>query len=385
MAKLTAGVIGTGFMGKAHVEAIRRSGLGKVVAIAGAEEEITRETAKELGIERPYSDHMELAKDPDIQVIHNCTPNHFRFPISRVALTAGKHVVSEKPIAMDSREARLLLSAAQRSGGVNAVMFNYRCYPIVEQVRKMVKSGDLGEVYAVHGGYLQDWLLYETDYNWRVESALGGATRAISDIGAHWFDRVQFILGVKITEVTADLRTVLPVRKKSVTTVGTFGRSTTPRHVDIHVATEDYGSILIRFENEVRGAVTLSQVSAGRKNRLFFQIDGSERSVAWDQDQPGVLWCGYRDRPNEFEPKQVKDSKRKSHSPTYHRAGFGNEWADAVTAVVRRVYRYIGSGKKPGRDATNFPTFAEGYEAAVLVDRILNSSRQKRWVKINIT
>jgi predicted dehydrogenase len=379
---IKAGVVGTGFMGPVQVEAIRRGGMGEVIAIASSSMKSAEAKASELSIDRAYGSYMDLIRDGDVQVVHNCTPNHLHFPINRAIMAAGKHVVSEKPVAMDSREARLLLSAAERSGGVTAVTFNYRHYPMIARLRKMLQAGELGRIYAVHGSYLQDWLLHETDYNWRVDAALGGATRAVADIGSHWCDLVEFITNLRIVEVTADLKTFLPVRKKSVSTVGTFGRSDTPRQVDVRVATDDYASMLLRFQNGVSGALTVSQVSAGRKNRLFIQIDGSEKSVAWDQEQAEVLWFGHRDRPNEFIPKEAV--KRKAKPYANYPPGHGEAWADGVKNFIQEVYQYIAKRKKPGRDAANFATFADGYRAAVLVDKILLDSRQRRWTKTNV-
>lgn len=382
MTKIRAGVAGTGFMGMAQVEGIRRSGMAEIVAIAGPSKEEAEKKAKELGIESVYADCMELAKDPDIEILHNCTPNNLHFPINRIALTEGKHVISEKPLAMDSREGRLLLGAAERSGMVSAIMFNYRNYPMVARFRELVQGGDLGEIYAVRGSYLQDWLLYDADYSWRVEAALGGATRTVTDLGSHWLDLAQTITGLKITQVMADLQTVVPVRKKSVTTVGTFGRSITPRDVDIQVENEDWGTVLLQFEDNVKGSLTISQVSAGRKNQFSIQIDGSKKSVAWDQEQPDVLWYGYRDRKNEFEPKKAKATKVDSYA--HYPAGYGEAWANSVKDFMCSVYQYIADGKKPGRDPAEFATFADGMESSTLIDKILNSSRQRRWVKTDL-
>ncbi len=382
MRKLKAGVIGTGFIGPVHVEGIRRSGLGEVIAIAGSSEKKAQAKAAELGIERAYGNYMELIKDEDVQVVHTCTPNNLHFPINRAALASGKHVVSEKPLAMDSREAKLLLSAAERSQGVNALMFNYRHYPMVAQLREMVQEGELGKIYAIHGSYLQDWLLYETDYNWRVEPELGGATRVVADIGSHWCDLIQFITGLKISNLTADLCTFLPNRKKSISAVGTFGRASTPHHVDVRVSTEDYASVLFRLQDGAPGALTISQMSAGRKNRLYFQIDGSVKSAAWDQEQPEALWIGHRERPNEVMLKDPATLSKDAIQYAHYPPGHGEAWADAIKNFMRDVYKYILDGKKRGREPFSFATFADGYRASVIIDKIRLSSRQKRWMKI---
>ncbi len=384
MTKLKAGVIGTGFMAGVHVESIRKSGMGDVIAIAGVSEEEAKEKAAELGVERAVGNYMDLIRDPDVAVVHNCTPNNLHFPINRATLAENKHVISEKPVAADPREARLLLGAAERSSAVNAVMFNYRHHQVIEKLRTRVQGGELGEIFAVHGNYLQDWLLFDTDYNWRVDADLGGSTRAVAELGSHWCDLVQHVLGLKITEVIGDLRTFLPIRQKSISTVGTFGRASTPRLVSVHVGTDDYASVLLRFQNGVSGTLTVSQVSAGRKNDLFFQIDGSKGSAAWNQEQPDAPWFGHRDRPNELPPKKGKSAKSKAPSHGHFPAGEGDAWSVGVDNFIREVYQYIGKGKKPGRDPAGFATFEDGYQAVVIADKIFGSSRQGRWAKTNV-
>ncbi len=388
MKKLCAGVIGTGFVGPAHVEAVNRCGYGEVIAIAGSSEEKARAKASELQIKRAYGNYMDLIKDEDIQVIHNCTPNNLHFPINKAILAAGKHVISEKPLAFDLREAKLLMAAADRSSVVHAVVYNYRHYPLVAQLREMIQSGELGTIYSIHGSYLQDWLLEETDYSWRVDAQIGGASRAVADIGSHWLDLAQFVLGQPITEVVGDVRTFLPVRKKSSSAVGTFGRSTSPHHISVRVSTEDYASVLLKFQNGMPGALTISQMSAGRKNRLFIQIDGSLKSAAWDQEQPEVLWIGKRNQPNEEllkDPHLLKGSASKyAHYP----AGHGEAWADGLKNFMCDVYQYIstrsGGRKKREKEAPPFATFSDGLNATVLVDKILASSRQRRWMKTGL-
>lgn len=385
MKTVKAGIIGTGFAGAAHLEAVRRCRLGEVIAIGGAsEEKPASEQASELSVERAYENYLDLIKDPDVEVVHNCAPNKFRFPVNRTVLTMGKHVISENPMANDSREARLLLNATERTGSVHAVVSNYRNYSAVSRLRSMVQTGELGQIYALHGHYLQDWLLYETDYNWRVDTEMGGRARAVSDLGSAWSDLAQFITGLKILEVLGDLKTFVPVRKKSVTTVGTFGRLTSPRLIDMYVTTEDYGSVLLHFEGDVRGAVTFSHVSAGRKNRLFIQVDGSKKSVAWDQEQPDLVWTGNRDQPNET--MREKGEKKLFEPRLEYPPGFGRPWADALVDFFDAVYERIAeqAKKKRSKRPPDFATFVDGYRAVVLVDKILLSNRQGRWAKVNV-
>ena len=378
MAALKTGIIGTGFMAAIHTESVNKSGLGEVIAISGPSDDVAKAKARELGIQRPYDDYMDLIRDNDIEVIHNCTPNYLHFPINRAVLTANTHIISEKPLATDSREARLLLGAAERSSAVNAVMFNYRHHPIVQELKALVQSGELGDIYSVHGSYLQDWLLLETGYSWRVDSDIGGPTRVVADLGSSWLDVAQFVTGQRITEVVGDMQTFIPVRQKSVSTVGTFGTSSTPRLVSVRVGTEDYASALFRFEKGTRGALTLSHVSAGSKNQLYIQIDGSKKSAAWDQEQPDTISFGYQDRPNENPPKKGKQRvKPYDHFP----AESTDAWGIGVDNFLHEVYKYIAAGKNPKRDPAPFTTFQDGYESVVLTDRILDSNRQGRWTK----
>jgi len=381
MAVLKTGIIGTGFMAAIHTECVNKSGLGEVIAISGPSDEAAKAKARELGIQRPYDDYMDLIRDNDIEVIHNCTPNSLHFPINRAILAANRHVISEKPLAADAREARLLLGAADRSSAVNAVMFNYRHHPVVRQLKALVQDGELGEIYSVHGNYLQDWLLLETDYSWRVDSEIGGSTRVVADLGSAWLDLAQFVTGQRITEVVGDMQTFIPVRQKSVSTVGTFGVSTTPRLVSARVGTEDYAAVLFRFENGSRGALTLSHVSAGRKNHLYIQIDGAKKSAAWNQEHPETIWFGYQDRPDENPPKRSgKKVKHYGHFP----AEITDAWGIGVEKFLQEVYKYIADGKNPKRDPAPFTTFQDGYESVVLTSRVLDSNRQGRWIKTGL-
>ncbi|HJN66874.1 MAG TPA: Gfo/Idh/MocA family oxidoreductase, partial [Pirellulales bacterium] len=199
--KIAAGIIGTGFIGPAHVEAARRLGNIEFIAIAEANEELARLKAEALSIDRAYGDYRQLLADPDVQVVHNCTPNHLHYQVNKDILASGKHVISEKPLAMTSTESRELVELAKTSGLIHAVDFNYRYYPLVQHARQMVQQGELGDVYALHGSYLQDWLYLATDWNWRLEPELSGESRAVADVGSHWCDLLQFITGETITRV----------------------------------------------------------------------------------------------------------------------------------------------------------------------------------------
>ncbi|RFU64417.1 gfo/Idh/MocA family oxidoreductase [Peribacillus saganii] len=384
MEKIKVGVIGTGFIGPTHIEAIRRLGFVEVVALAGSSQESAEKKAAELGIPKAYGDFRDMLKDSEIQVVHNCTPNNLHFEINREIILAGKHVLSEKPLAMDSKESAELLALAQEHGVVHGVNFNYRQFPSVQNLHAKIGHGDLGKVNLVHGSYLQDWLLYETDYNWRLAPEVGGKTRAVADIGSHWCDTVQYVTGKKIVEVFADLATVIPVRKKPMSNVATFGAQNTEEVIyeDVPIHTEDYASVLVRFEDGSKGVFTVSQVSAGRKNRLSFEISGSKSSAFWNQEEPEKLWIGHRDNPNEMLLADAALFSPEARSAIHHPGGHNEGWPDALKNMMLNYYTFIREGKDPAKDKTNFATFEDGHISMCITDAILESHQQQKWVKV---
>jgi predicted dehydrogenase len=299
MTEIKVGIAGTGFIGPAHLEGLRRNNI-KVIGLAEATPELAKEKAAQLGIEKSFGSFDEMLKDPEITAVHLATPNLLHFPQAKAALLAGKHVVCEKPLAMNTSESAELVKLAAEKNLVNAINFNLRFYPINYHARSMVQAGEIGTVFTIHGSYLQDWLLFETDWNWRLEPGQGGTLRAVADIGSHWLDLTTFITGLKIESVMADFKTFIPVRKKPKKAIETFtGKMLTPSdYEDKPISTEDYASILLRYENDARGVVTVSQVSAGRKNRLSYEIDGSKASLAFESEHPNELWIGHREKPS---------------------------------------------------------------------------------------
>lgn len=378
---INVGIAGTGFIGPAHLEALRRNHI-KVSGLAEETADLCRKKAAELGIPTAYACFQDMIADPDITVVHLATPNYLHFPQAQAALMAGKHVICEKPLAMNSDESAQLVRLAAEKNLVNAINFNLRFYPIVHHARSLVQSGELGTVYSIHGSYLQDWLLLETDWNWRLEPGLGGTLRAVADIGSHWLDLTTFITSLKVSEVMADFSTFIPVRKKPSKPIETFtGKMLKPDdYVDQPIATEDYASILLRYENGARGVLTVSQVSAGRKNRLYFEIDGSKSSVAFESERPNELWIGHRDRPNELllkDPSLLSEEARKIASyPGGHNEGF----PDTFKQLTAKVYAYMRAGNFDA--APDFPTFADGHYELVLCEAIEKSAREGNWVKI---
>ena len=377
---INVGIIGSGFIGPAHIEALRRLGFVQVVALCDGSLSQAREKAQALNVPHAYGSVEELLAHPNLQVVHNCTPNHLHAQINRQILRAGKHVFSEKPLCMTAEEARELVTLAEEADVVHGVSFVYRQFAMVRQAASMMRAGSIGRLFATHGSYLQDWMLLETDYNWRVESALGGASRAVADIGSHWCDTVQFVTGRRITEVMADLAIVWPTRKANVAGSQTFTHDSNARYEDKPVSTEDFGSVLFRFDDGSKGSFRVSQVSAGHKNGLTFEINGSEQSVAWDQEMPQQLWVGHRAQANQIlsdDPALMnRDVADSAHFPGGHIEG----WPDAFKNMMAQFYRAVQAGKMPEQPL--FATFHDGANVMYIIDAIVKSHQQQRWVRV---
>jgi predicted dehydrogenase len=384
MSKIKVGIIGTGFSATSQLEALRRLPNVEIVAVASSNKEKAEKKASEFGIPKAYGTVTELIQDPEVEAIHNCTPNDLHFSINREVLLAGKHLLSEKPLAMNSEQSHELAELAAKGSVVSGVCFNYRHYPLVQEARSALAGGEYGRVNLVYGGYIQDWLLYDTDYNWRLDPERNGASRAIADIGSHWCDTVQHILGRKIVEVFADLKTVHPTRKKSTGQVSTFTSSHMDQHEEIPITTEDYGSVLVHFEGGVNGVFTVSQVSAGRKNRLHFEIAAETATLAWDQEEPNRLWIGKRNEPNREllrDPSLLSPSAAPlAHYPGGHQEG----WPDGLKNLFIDFYAAVGRNKAGEHHAegSTFASMEDGHRIMRLIDAILESHQSKKWVQI---
>jgi predicted dehydrogenase len=380
------GLVGPGFVGMHHIDAVRRLGFVDVVAIADVDEALAREKASALGIRKAYGSFDALAADPDVDVIHNTTPNHLHGAVIRAALAHRKHIVSEKPLASSASEAGALWSEAVDAGVVHAVTFNYRGNPLVQQARAMVARGDIGSVHFVHGGYLQDWLLKPTDYSWRLEPDQGGASSAFADIGSHWCDLAQHVTGSAIVEVMADLATVVPTRYRPVRSPQAFAKGGNDARESFRVKSEDLATILVRFENGARGCATIGQVCAGHKNDLWIELNAASASLRWRQEQQNELWIGRRDTANELLAKDPSlmdaEAQPYAHLPGGHQEG----WSDAFTNVIRDIYSCVAEGTSSD-DARPpaFATFEDGYRVACLVDAVLESHRNgSAWTKVQV-
>ena len=372
-------VIGSGFIGTVHVEALRRIGV-RVTGLLESSPELGAERAAALGLPQAYASLAEVLEDETVRVVHVTSPNELHHPQVTEILAAGRHVVCEKPLAMTSAESAELVALAAASGLVNAVNFNIRFYPINQHVAALVREGGLGPVRLVTGRYFQDWLLYETDWNWRLERDQGGVLRAVGDIGSHWLDLTSFLTGMRVEAVMADLTTFIPVRRKPAGPVLTFSTERAAETIPVEIHTEDVATILLRYEGGARGSVAISQLSPGRKNSLGYQIDGAESAVAWDSEDPDRLWIGHRDRPNELllrNPALMNAAgTAAARLPGGHVEGFADTFGAVFTAIYDDV---IAGGPSP---APRYATFADGHEEMLVGDAVLESSRTGRWVPV---
>ncbi len=381
MSKLKAAVIGTGFIGPVHVEGLARAGVS-VTGILGSSPEKSQAAADRLGLPQGYASLDELLADDDVDVVHITSPNQAHFEQACRSLDAGKHVLCEKPLATNSRQSAELVNLAKRKRLAAGVNYNIRYYPLCLEAADRVRRGDVGTVFHVTGNYAQDWLFHPTDFNWRVSAEQGGELRAVADIGTHWLDLVQYIAKDNVTSVCADLQTVFQQRQQRIGSTETFSTASTSsaEYHSIDVTTEDFGAILLRFESGSRGVVWVSQVTAGRKNCLRFEIAGSNSAVAWCSEQPNDLWIGNRDEANQSlirDPSLLSSLARQSSSyPGGHNEGF----PDTFKQLFRDYYGSIERGDF--FDSPSYPSFADGHREIVLCEAILESHRQQRWIHV---
>jgi predicted dehydrogenase len=380
MKPIKTAIFGTGFMGRVHLEAVRRVESVEAAAIAGRNAEAARRLGAAFSVPFITTDYREVLRDPAIDAVHIGTPNAQHFSMAKDALLAGKHVICEKPLTTTVAEAEELVSLATRQGVRNCVCHNLRYYPMVQQMRRLREAGDLGEILVVQGTYSQDWLLYDTDWNWRVDSKAGGSSRCMADIGSHWFDMAEHITGLRVTSLCADLQTFHATRKQPKHSVETFANKLLgpEDYVETAVDTEDFGAVIFRMGNRTRGCVTASQVSAGRKNRLSIEIYGTRSSVAWDQERPDELWAGHRDSGNEVfvkDPSLLKPGARTyADLPGGHSEGYD----DTFKQVFRRFYSSIAT---PGA-APEYPQFVDGLRQLTILNAELQSHQARSWVDV---
>jgi len=382
MKNIKVGLIGTGYIGLVHLEMLRRIVGVEVLAVADTNQELAARAAEKLGIPRVYAGAEELIADREIDVIHDCAPNNVHFEINRKAILAGKEVLSEKPLSLNARESAELVALAKKHNTLTAINFCYRYYPVVQEAAARARSGDLGEVRAFVGHFLQDWLFYETDYSWRLDPKIAGPANVIADLGSHWCDLVQFITGHKIAEVMAELHTCLPRRRKPTTGPLSFSTQKAAEYEDVEVKLDDFAALLMRLDNGARGNFTTCQVAAGRKVDIELQVFGSKESYAWSHVHPNALWIGHRDRGNEvfYESSQLQTEATQKYAalPTGHPMGYH----DAVYNLFRDYYEALAA-KRDGRSyEVRFPDFGTGHEEMCVIDAAVESHKMGRWVKV---
>ncbi|MEZ0537832.1 Gfo/Idh/MocA family protein [Caldicellulosiruptoraceae bacterium PP1] len=384
MKNVKVGIIGTGFIGPAHIEALRRLGFVDIIALADINLEVAKQKADLFNIKKYYGDYKKLLEDNEIQSVHICTPNFLHYEIAKNSLLAGKHVICEKPLAISIEEGKELVEIARREKLVNVVNFNLRFYPLIHHLKKMIDNDELGNILAINGSYLQDWLLYDTDFNWRLLKEYSGNSRAVADIGSHWMDLIEFVTGVKIKSVFADFATFHTKRKKPIKESETFAGKieNLSGYEEIEITTEDYATVLLRFTNGAHGSLTVNQAAAGRKNRLYFEIYGSKKGVAWNSERPNQLWIGERDNHNGIlmkDPSLVDKYAREIISyPGGHIEGF----PDTIKQMFGKVYKYILNESYLKNEKEDFPTFYDGLREIYVCEAILQSAKNNVWIHI---
>jgi len=383
MGRVRTAIIGTGFIGPVHAEALRRiSHLTNLKAIAGINDTEADEAAARLNIPSSTGDYKTLLKREDIDAVHICTPNYLHYPMVKEALEAGKHVLCEKPLALTSAEAEELANLATEKKLTTAVNYNLRYYPMVQEMKKNTEDGTTGDIFAVQGSYMQDWLLHETDYSWRLESGLSGKTRAVADIGTHWMDMAQYITGQKITAVCAQFSRMYEHRKKDIKgqdlTFNKAGNKDTSSYTSYKVDTEDYAAILVQFEKGTTGSLTVSQVSAGYKNKLEYIQSGKKASLTWNSEQPNQIMIGHRDRANEILVKDPSLLHGRAASMSTFPGGHQEGYGETLKHLFRDFYNKILNNETQ----TDCPSFREGAYEMHLCEAILKSAETGRWVKV---
>ena len=379
MDRIRTAVIGTGFMGRVHLEALRRVENVDVVEVAGTSLDKARAAGAGYNVLNMTGDWHDVIHDPSIDAVHVATPNASHFPIAKAALEAGKHVLCEKPLAMSRAEAQELTDLAAAKKLRNALCHNLRFYPMVQQMRAMREAGDFGDILVVQGTYSQDWMLYETDWNWRVDPKVGGASRVMADIGSHFFDMAEHVTGLKVSAVCSDLQIFYPARKQPKTGGESFSGKlgAAGETVDTPIVTEDFGATLFRM-GKARGAMTASQVSAGRKNGLVLEIYGTKGGANWRQERPEELWLGHRDAPNQVLMKDPSLLDAKARAFADYPGGHAEGYPDTHKQLYRRFYASVADPSL----TPDYPQFADGLRQMKILDAELASHKAHAWMDV---
>jgi len=385
MEKVKVGFVGAGLIGPIHMENLSRIPSIEIVALASRNQEYADKNAARLGIPKAYGKWEDLVADSDIDIVHITCPNRLHYPIAKACIDAGKHIVCDKPLTMDTAEARELVVMAKEANIVNAVTFNMGFYPMVQEARQMVADGEIGDFRMVYGRYCQDWLAKATDYNWRVEAAHSGKSRVVADIGSHWMQMVQMVSGKRITSVYGDATIFIPVRKKPLIDIPTYSEQELKpgEYEEIKVDTEDHATVMFKFEGGAKGVMVVFQLNAGRKNRIEWEICGSEKSLAWNGEEANQLWIGSRSGANRLLMKDGSlmnpEAAKYASYPGGLLEGYGESWKN----IFIEIYEYLKAGGHKKGTAPPFPTFKEGYKIQMIIDAILASIDRNQWVDID--
>jgi len=383
MIKHKVGVIGTGYIGLVHLEMLKRLNDVEVIAIAEADRNHADEIGKKFRIKKVYYNPEDLINDPEVGVVHNCTPNQFHFTLNKLAILGGKDILSEKPLSLSSEESGILMDLAEKNNTVTAVNFCYRYYPVVQEAAARIANGSLGEIRALMGHFLQDWLFFDTDYSWRLDPKYSGKANVIADLGSHWCDLVHFVTGRKIVEVMAELHTCIPQRKKPVKAGQTFGAAGNDSEFEIvEVPLDEYASLFIKLDNGARGNFTTCQVAAGHKVDLELKIFGSQQSIEWSHKNPNAIQLGNRDKGNEtfYESAQLQTEETRKYAalPTGHPMGYH----DAVFNLFRDFYQAVGEKRQNKKPGIKLPGFKDAHQIMCIVDAAIESNQSGRWEKV---
>jgi predicted dehydrogenase len=380
MKKIKTAIFGTGFVGRVHLDALRRLESIEIAGLAGTNIALARRLGADFSIPAVAADYREILRDPAIDAVHICTPNALHYFMVMDALEAGKHVVCEKPLATTVEQAQELVALAERKGLRSCVCHNLRAYPLVQHLRYMIKTGELGKILSVQGAYLQDWLLYDTDWNWRIDSRMGGPSRCMADVGSHWFDLAEHVTGLRVTSLAADLQTFHATRQQPKGPIETFANKL--RSLEDCIAravdTEDFGAVIFHMEGGTRGSMAASQLSAGRKNRLNIEVYGSKAAAAWDQERPNELWIGHRDTSNQIILKDPSLLKPEAGAYAELHGGHSEGYGDTFKQIFRRFYASITD---PGL-IPEHPQFVDGLRQLVILKAELESHWTRGWIDL---
>ncbi len=370
-----------GYIGESHIEAVRRIGACELYAVADTNAELAKAKADYYGIEKCYSSVEALLADPEIDAVHNCTPNFLHLSINKEIIKSGKHLLSEKPLCMNYAEAKELVELKkQYPKSVAAVNFNYRLNPMVQEIKNRIKAGEIGNVRIMTGSYQQDWLLYDTDYSWRLEPEVSGISCAIADIGSHWMDAVQHVTGHTITEVMADLKTMIPIRKKPTKQTETFKNSAPSEYEEVEIKNEDYGAVLFHTDKGATGVYHVSELAAGHGCYFNFEINGEKASFKWNQEENDRLWKGQRGGENHLIIRDPNTISPEAKPYTALAMGHPEGWNDAFKGNIYAFYKYIEDG------CVGEPIFSTLEQAAYIVkltEAVVESSKEKKWIRVN--